>query len=60
MCELCFPISTVVFDYLINDSVLSPIQWVSAILMLVAIYRLSQNQAAETSGCADGGRLCEA
>ncbi|MEJ2638941.1 MAG: DMT family transporter [Desulfosarcinaceae bacterium] len=60
MCELCYPISTVVFDYLINDSVLSPVQWVSAILMLVAIYRLSQNQALSALGCADEGRLCEA
>lgn len=60
MCELCFPISTVVFDYVINGSVLSPIQWVSAICMLVAIYRMSQNQAAEASTCADGGQLCEA
>jgi drug/metabolite transporter (DMT)-like permease len=59
MCELCFPISTVIFDYLINGSVLSPIQWASAICMLVAIYRLSQNQATETETCADGGHLCE-
>jgi drug/metabolite transporter (DMT)-like permease len=60
ICELCYPISTVVFDYLINHSVLSPIQWGSAILMLVAIYRLSQNQALSELGCADEGRLCEA
>jgi drug/metabolite transporter (DMT)-like permease len=59
MCELCFPISTVVFDFLINGSVLSPIQWVSAICMLVAIYRMSANQAAEANPCADGA-LCEA
>jgi drug/metabolite transporter (DMT)-like permease len=60
ICELCFPISTVLFDYLVNDSVLSPIQWVSATCMLVAIYRLSQNQAAEARAYTDGGRLCEA
>jgi drug/metabolite transporter (DMT)-like permease len=60
LCELCFPISTVVFDYLINGNVLSPIQWIAAVSMLVAIYRLSQNQAAETNGCSEGGRLCEA
>lgn len=58
MCELCFPISTVVFDYVINGSVLSPIQWASAICMLVAIFRLSANQAAEANSCA--GALCEA
>lgn len=60
MCELCFPISTVIFDYLINGSVLSPIQWVSAICMLVAIYRMSANQAVEANPCADGAKLCEA
>jgi drug/metabolite transporter (DMT)-like permease len=60
ICELCFPISTVLFDYIVNGSVLSPIQWVSASCMLVAIYRLSQNQAAEARGYSDGGRLCEA
>ncbi|MDJ0780524.1 MAG: DMT family transporter [Desulfosarcinaceae bacterium] len=60
MCELCFPISTVVFDYLINGNLLSPIQWISAAVMLVAIYRLTQNRAAEVDTCADGGQWCEA
>jgi drug/metabolite transporter (DMT)-like permease len=44
ICELCFPIATVIFDYVFNKNVLSPIQWVSAALMLVAIYRISMNQ----------------
>jgi len=60
MCELCFPISTVVFDYVINGNVLSPIQWISAICMLMAIYRMSANQAADAEACSEGGRLCEA
>jgi drug/metabolite transporter (DMT)-like permease len=39
--ELLFPISAIVFDYLINDSLLSPVQWVAAAVMLFAIVRLN-------------------
>lgn len=39
--ELLFPISAVVFDYLINDSLLSPVQWVAAVVMIYAIVRLN-------------------
>ena len=42
MCELCFPISSVVFDYLINGNILSPIQIASAILMIISIIRISK------------------
>ncbi len=44
ICELCFPISTIVFDYLFNKQVLSLVQWISAIVMLFAIYRISAHQ----------------
>lgn len=44
VCELCFPISTVAFDYLFNHHVLSPVQWISAGVMLFSIYRISANQ----------------
>jgi drug/metabolite transporter (DMT)-like permease len=39
--ELLFPISAVVFDYFINGSVLSPVQWISAAVMVFAIMRLN-------------------
>ncbi|HMM10851.1 MAG TPA: DMT family transporter [Bacteroidales bacterium] len=39
--ELLFPVSAVVFDYLINGSILSPLQWFSAALMVFAIIRLN-------------------
>lgn len=45
MCELAFPISSVIFDYLINKSILSPVQWVSAGFMLFSIYKLTKNQS---------------
>jgi drug/metabolite transporter (DMT)-like permease len=51
MCELFFPISTIVFDYLFNDSRLSWVQWVSASLMVFAIINLNRSQTMEkTSG----------
>jgi len=41
MCELCFPVSAILFDYLINDKILSPVQWVSAAILIFAILKLS-------------------
>lgn len=37
--ELFFPISAIFFDYYINGNVLSPIQWISAAVMIFAIIR---------------------
>lgn len=39
--ELLFPISAILFDYLFNGSVLSPIQMLSAVVMVLAIIKLS-------------------
>lgn len=39
--ELMFPISAVLFDYLINKSLLSPVQWIAAAVMIYAIIRLN-------------------
>ncbi|HNX43671.1 MAG TPA: DMT family transporter [Bacteroidales bacterium] len=41
ICELCFPVSAVLFDYLFNGKVLNPLQWFSAIVMIFAILKLS-------------------
>jgi len=41
ICELFFPISAIVFDYIFNKSILSPIQWIAAIIMIGAILRIS-------------------
>jgi drug/metabolite transporter (DMT)-like permease len=38
--ELLFPISAILFDYLINDSLLSPVQLISAAVMVFAIIKL--------------------
>ncbi len=39
--ELFFPITTIVLDYFVNGAILSPIQWVSASLMVFAILKAS-------------------
>jgi len=39
--ELLFPISAIFFDYIVNDSLLSPIQLLSAAIMVFAIIRLN-------------------
>lgn len=39
--ELLFPLSTIVFDYLINKSILSPVQWISAIIMVFSIVKIN-------------------
>ncbi len=49
MCELFFPISTIIFDYLFNDARLTWIQWISASVMVLAIINLNRSQAAEKS-----------
>jgi drug/metabolite transporter (DMT)-like permease len=39
--ELMFPVSAVLFDYLFNKSIFTPIQWVSAAVMIFAIIQLN-------------------
>jgi drug/metabolite transporter (DMT)-like permease len=41
ICELCLPLSAVLLDYFVNDSVLSPWQWVGVALLIGAILRIS-------------------
>ncbi len=51
ICELFFPISTIIFDYLVNGSRLSLVQWISAAVMVFAIVNLNRMQSPEkTSG----------
>lgn len=41
ICELCFPVSAILFDYLVNDKIMTPLQWVSAAVLIFAILKLS-------------------
>ncbi len=47
--ELFFPLSAIIFDYLFNNRLLSPVQWISAAVMLYAIVRLSLSRQVEKS-----------
>jgi len=48
ICELFFPISAIVFDYLFNDAKLSLIQWVSAVVMIFAIVNLNRGRVGKS------------
>lgn len=39
--ELFFPMSAIIFDYIFNDHLLSPIQWIAAAVMVFAIINLN-------------------
>ncbi|MCD4772108.1 MAG: DMT family transporter [Bacteroidales bacterium] len=41
ICELFFPLSAVVFDYMINKTFLSTVQWIGAALLVFSILRLN-------------------
>ncbi len=59
MCELCFVVSSILFDFLFNGHILSPIRWVSSGVMLAAIYMITRTQPEETETVGDSA-LCEA
>ena len=41
ICELCLPLSAVLLDYVVNDSILGAWQWVGAALLVGAILRIT-------------------
>ena len=41
ICELCLPLSAIVFDYFVNGSVLGPWQWAGAVALILAIFKVS-------------------
>ncbi len=41
ICELCFPVSAILFDYMVNNRILSFVQWISALVLVFAILKLS-------------------
>ena len=42
ICELCFPMSAIILDYLINKSYLSPIQWFAVALLIFSIIQITR------------------
>jgi len=43
--ELFFPVSAIVFDYLVNGHVLSVVQWIAAIFLVGAVIKISWEHA---------------
>lgn len=43
ICELFFPLSAILFDYIINDYALSPIKWIAVCTMVLSILILNYN-----------------
>ncbi|NQT77834.1 MAG: EamA family transporter, partial [Bacteroidetes bacterium] len=41
ICELFFPVTAIILDYLVNGQRLSWVQWISAIILLLAIINLN-------------------
>ncbi len=41
ICELFFPLSAIIFDYYLNNNILSPIQWISAAVLVGAVLKIS-------------------
>ena len=44
ICELFFPLSAILFDYVFNDSKLTIIQWISAAALITAVIGINVNQ----------------
>lgn len=49
ICELCFPLSAIIFDYVFHGRVLTTVQWVSAAIMLISIVKLSLSGSSDSS-----------
>lgn len=48
--ELMFPISAVIFDYIFNGSLFTPVQWLSAAVMVFAIIKLNAKPEKPAAG----------
>lgn len=44
ICELCFPVSSIIFDYIFNGHLLTPVQSAATVVLLFSIYRISRGQ----------------
>lgn len=50
ICELFFPISAILFDYLINGRSLSVVQWIATVILIFSIVRLTKQAAKNKKG----------
>ena len=50
ICELFFPVTAIILDYLLNDQRLSWVQWLSAVILLFAIINLNITNSRQKPG----------
>ena len=48
ICELAFPLTAVVLEYLIHGNILDPVQWIGALVLLFSIYKVSGIQTSSS------------
>ena len=48
ICELAFPLTAVVLEYLIRGNILDPVQWVGALVLLFSIFKVSGIKSANS------------
>lgn len=41
ICELAFPLSAVILEYFVHGKILSPVQWIGAVILLFSIIKVS-------------------
>ncbi|HEX9251756.1 MAG TPA: EamA family transporter [Ignavibacteriaceae bacterium] len=41
ICELAFPLTAIILEYFVHGNILSPVQWIGAVLLLVSILMVS-------------------
>lgn len=44
ICELSFPLSSIIFDYIFNGKLLTPVQTMGAILLLISIFMIGKRK----------------
>lgn len=46
ICELAFPLTAIILEYILRHNLLHPVQWVGAVILLISIIRVSRLQVA--------------
>lgn len=42
ICELAFPLTAIILEYILRKNLLGPVQWIGAVILLVSIIRVSR------------------
>lgn len=42
ICEMAFPLTAVILEYILRDNILGPLQWIGVAVLMYSIYRVTQ------------------